>query len=254
MRYYRNFVYYFALIFSFLTLPLFLGFQAHAAEENSVRFQLISTHKTVLSSQVSGKIKQLDVNTGDAFTKGQVLVAIDCATHQAKRKKVLAELNLERTKLKVQKQLEKLGSGSFLDTALVEAKIQQVKADLHIIDITLQRCSIKAPFTGRVIERAGMPYQYVDVGQPILEIIDNQRLEVVMIVPSSWLSWLALEQPFFINVDENQTRYQAKITRIGAHVDSASQSVTVVGSLLHSDDHLVSGMSGSAIFEIPESL
>lgn len=224
---------------------------ALAIETTDVRFQLVSSDKTVLSSQIPGKITKLKINTGDSFKKGQVLVAIDCATYYAKRKKVLAELNLERSKLKVQNQLQKLGSGSILEKTLIEAEIQKVKADLNVIDITLQRCQIKAPFSGQVIERSGMPFQYVDVGQPILEIVDNSNLEIMLIVPSNWLSWIKVGQPFSVMIDETQTTHKATISRIGAHVDSASQSVNLVGKLQTSNNKLFSGMSGTASFALP---
>jgi hypothetical protein len=56
---------------------------------------------------------------------------------------------------------------------------------------------------------------------------------------------------FKIEVDETGKSYPARITRLGAKVDSASQSLEITAIILGEHTELLSGMSGTAVFNIP---
>ncbi|MDX2505871.1 MAG: efflux RND transporter periplasmic adaptor subunit [Gammaproteobacteria bacterium] len=214
----------------------------------SARVLLSAINKTTLSSQIAGRITGISVKAGDHFKTQQTLIAIDCEVQKAQRDKALAEVTTARAKLKVQRQLEKLNSGSTLNITLAQASVKQAIADLAIINISIKMCNIKAPFTGQVIEREVQPYEYVSIGQPILEIIDNRHLEIKLIVPSNWLAWLKPGQKFTVQLDDNKKSYPASITRIGARIDSASQSLNVTGIIDQKAPELIAGMSGTAQF------
>ncbi|HIJ83572.1 MAG TPA: efflux transporter periplasmic adaptor subunit, partial [Magnetococcales bacterium] len=54
-----------------------------------------------------------------------------------------------------------------------------------------------------------------------------------------------------MNLDETDQRYQGQVVMIGARIDPASQSVTVLGHIQGNHPELLAGMSGNARFEPP---
>jgi multidrug resistance efflux pump len=119
------------------------------------------------------------------------------------------------------------------------------KADASLAQAMVERCVIKAPFSGRVVERKVNRYEYVAEGTPLIEIIDDKNLEVEMILPSSSLVWLKIGHPFSLHVEELGKIFQGKIERIVSKVDPVSQSLKLYGSIDVNVEHLYPGMSGT---------
>jgi multidrug efflux pump subunit AcrA (membrane-fusion protein) len=110
------------------------------------------------------------------------------------------------------------------------------------------RCSIAAPFAGRVAKRHVAAHQYVTPGVPLLDILETGQLELQMIVPSKWLAWLKPGAAFTVQVEELGKSFPAKVQRLGAQIDPVSQTVAVFGVMDGSHAGLLPGMSGWAVF------
>jgi hypothetical protein len=81
-----------------------------------------------------------------------------------------------------------------------------------------------------------------------MRILDDRDLEVKMLVPSLWLSWLGPGDRFDIHVDETGEVLAGRVTRLGALVDAVGQSIPVFAKLDTRSDKLIAGMSGTVRF------
>jgi len=237
-----------------LTLCLILPSLSYADEiidfsqAPEIRAQLKAKYTTVLSSEFASKITRLSVQEGDSFKKGQLLLAFNCAEQQAQLKKVKAVAQAAKKTYQVNGRLVKLNSISQLDYELAAAEVAKANADIQYIAAILKKCRITAPFSGRVAERLVNKYQYVKAGDPLLDIVDDQQLDVTLLVPSKWLSWIKPEMRFTVFLEENNREYPAKVKKIGARIDAVSQSIKIIGVIEGDYNDLLPGMSGRAIF------
>ena len=131
------------------------------------------------------------------------------------------------------------------------AEVQKDKADLDAADATASKCTIAAPFSGVTVEQKAREFQYTTPGQALLDILDDHALEVELIVPSRWLSWLKPGYTFQVRIDETDKSYPAKVTRLGGRVDPVSQSIKVIGEIVGAAPELMAGMSGRATMAPP---
>ena len=129
--------------------------------------------------------------------------------------------------------------------------MQTASADVAIIRAELKRCQINAPFSGRVIEVLAHPHESVSEHQPLLAILNDKELELQLYIPSWWLSWLKTGDDFSIRIDETGKSYPAKVIRLGARVDPASQSLAITARIDGNYTELLAGMSGVARFNVP---
>lgn len=136
-----------------------------------------------------------------------------------------------------------------LDVAVAE--VQKAKADVAASEAVTSRCTIAAPFAGVTVEQKAREFQYTTPGQPLLDILDDHGLEVELIAPSRWLSWLKPGQAFQVHIDETDKVYPARITRLGGRVDPVSQSIKVIGEITTEAPELMAGMSGRASISPP---
>jgi membrane fusion protein, multidrug efflux system len=215
------------------------------------RIILAVEDESLLSSQIDGRIKQIKVREGERFKKGDTLVTIDCAIYKARKKRVEAELAAAHYTLKAQKKLKQLRTGSTMKIHAAQAELAKSKADLEIIQVTIDMCSIKAPFDGLVVKRAAYIKQYISKGNPLLEIIDDSTMEAHLIVPSNWLLWLKKADKFTFHLDETNQRYSATVSHIGVRIDPGSQTVILKGAIQGSHPELRVGMGGQALFSGP---
>jgi multidrug efflux pump subunit AcrA (membrane-fusion protein) len=111
---------------------------------------------------------------------------------------------------------------------------------------------VAAPFGGRVAEQKVREQQFVQAGQPLLDILDDSVLELEFLVPSVWLRWLKVGSTFEVQIDETRKTYPAKFTRVGARVDPVSQSVKVAAAISGKFPELMAGMSGKVLLNPPE--
>ena len=82
----------------------------------------------------------------------------------------------------------------------------------------------------------------------LLSLLDDTSLEIELVLPSSSLAWLKRKSPFTFAVDETHQEYAAKVKEIGANVDSASQTIKVIGIFGKLPVDVLAGMSGTAQF------
>lgn len=213
-------------------------------DRQEIRAQLSPRRYTTISSEVGAKISRISVAEGGRFRAGQVLVALDCSMQQAQLQKARAVLGSAEHTYQANRRLEELRSVGKVELGVSQAEVAKAKADVASSTVTLSKCTIAAPFAGRVAEQKAREQQYVQPGQPLLDILDDSVLELEFIVPSRWLVWLKPGYAFQVTIDETGKTYPAKVQRIGARIDPVSQSVKLSAAVAGKFPELIAGMSG----------
>ncbi|OZI71596.1 efflux RND transporter periplasmic adaptor subunit [Bordetella genomosp. 12] len=213
-----------------------------------IRIQLVARDQVDVSSEIAAKIAALPLRDGDMFRAGDMLVTLDCSLFNAHLRKAQADAEGARELLAVNRKLRATNSIGDLEVQQAQAKYKGSAAEVAYMQATVGKCSIPAPFEGRVVKRSASPQQFAEPGKPLLTIIDTSHLELKMIVPSKWLTWLKPGHALDVQVDELDKRFPAKVARIGARVDPVTQTVDVTAVLNAGASELLPGMSGWAVF------
>ena len=216
-------------------------------EKREIRAQLAPRRYTTLAAEIGAKINRLGVPEGAAFGTGQLLVQFDCTLQQAQLSKAKAALTAAEKVWAANKRLAELNSIGKVELETSEAEVLKANAEVASNAAVVSKCAIAAPFGGRVAEQKVREQQYVQPGQPLLDILDDSVLELEFLVPSGWLRWLKVGGGFEVQIDETRKTYPAKFTRIGARVDPVSQSVKVAAAIHGKFPELMAGMSGKVL-------
>lgn len=216
-----------------------------------IRAQLTPRQYTTLSSEMAARIDHIGTKVGGHFQKGDVLVEFDCAVPHAQEQHArAAETQAERT-YTIDQRLVALKSMGQLELDVAGAEVEKDKADVAAAVAITSKCTIAAPFSGVTVEQKVREFQYATPGQALLDILDDHGLEVELIAPSRWLSFLKSGYAFQVHIDETEKTYPAKITRLGGRVDPISQSIKVIGEITGDAPELMAGMSGRATISPP---
>ncbi|MBF0145556.1 MAG: efflux RND transporter periplasmic adaptor subunit [Magnetococcales bacterium] len=228
-------------------------FQPTALRSESLRGQILPRDHTTLATELPARILRIHVAEGGRFKAGETLVTLDCGIQQAQLRKARAARTAAEKIASVNAKLAEMNSMGTLEVATSAAEAAKARAEESLWAATVDKCSLAAPFPGRVAEQKGREHQYLQAGQPVLDILDDSRLEVEFIAPSSWLSWIKPGLEFVLHADETGMEHPARIIRLGARVDPVSQSIKITGQLTGGTDGLLVGMSGRIAITPPHA-
>ena len=129
--------------------------------------KIVSDHKVLVNTKVSGQIVDLRFEQGDSVQDGQVLARIEDVLYKARRDQAAADLEKSRASLAYQEinfdrvqrlfEIKNAPDIEFADAkrALDEAKAQVAAntAELEFAQKALTDCNVLAPISGVILER-----------------------------------------------------------------------------------------------------
>jgi membrane fusion protein (multidrug efflux system) len=215
---------------------------------DAIRVLLSAQTETTLVAQMMGQIETLNASLGGAVKKGQTLVAFDCAEAQARLHMAQAERDSAQETLSVKSNLRKLDAAGDLEVSLARTELRRSEAAVAMGNAQAAQCKVLAPFDGRVVKTHVKPFQGVNAGAPLLELVSSGALKIRLNVPSRLLAEIKPGTPFSVEIDEIGRSYSAQVTAINGRVDAVAQTIELEGRLDEVAAELLPGMSGVARF------
>lgn len=219
--------------------------------KQDIRAQLSAVNFTTIASELAARIQELPFKEGESFKKDQVLVAFECSVQRAQSQKSKALLAIAERNFETNKELLPLGSVSRVAYENSFSEFQKAKAENDEFAALIRRCAILAPYNGTLVEQKVRAQQFVQVGQPLLDILDNSALELEFVAPSKWASWIVEGYRFQIRFDETAKEYPARITRVNGKIDPVSQTIKAAAVVDGKFKELGPGMSGVLLINPP---
>ncbi len=208
-----------------------------------------SNEETMFSSETTGQIIFLPVQEGSAFNKGDTLLKLDCRLQAAELAKAIAEQEATSKALESAKKLKGYGSISEFEYVKTKSEADAANATVQKLKVTVEKCTVIAPFAGGVAEIKVHLYETVKPGDPLLKVVNTENLTFEVQVPSQWLSWLHIDSPFSVRINDINKTIPAKVTLINPEIEPISQTVKIVGLISPPNPLLRPGMTGQAIFD-----
>ncbi len=234
-------------LFSVLALFQVSSLALAVDESYQARALIKAVDRAVLSGELAAKVVKLPLRPGEAFSKGDLLVGLDCALYQAQSAKVSAEHKAAGLKLDNMRKLDQLRSVGALDVALAQAEQTKTAAALRIVRLNVSRCEIRAPYDGRVVTMMINRFENIRQQQELIEIVSDTNLEAEVVVPAPWLAWVKTGTSFALLIDDTTTRLQTEVSAVTPAIDAVSQTV-LLRAKLPLDAGLIPGMSATAEF------
>jgi membrane fusion protein, multidrug efflux system len=214
-----------------------------------VRGMIRPLNQAAIATDLQARVAEVNFKEGEAFEKGALLVAFDCERQQAELAATRAQHRETKLALESAAYLDKKGAVGRFDVEVSRARVDKTAADVAALEARLKQCTIVAPYDGRVSELLINAHEIPTPGKPFISVVDETAFEIELIVPSQWLRTIAIGARFAFTVDELGSIHTGRLIRIGAAVDPVSQTIKVIGRFDEKPLRVLSGMSGSAVFE-----
>ncbi len=264
-------------IFNLILTAMLLPATAVCAE--TVEYDgLIEPHVVVdIGAPAEGIVARVTVERSSSVKKGQILVQMDSSVERAVLEKAKAmatfdgEIGLQLTQrafaIRVNDRFRKLKGIANHDKDQAATEIIRVghrlkkarekralaKLELQKARAILNRCSIKSPISGVVVERYVSPGEYVN-NQPLLRVAQINPLRVEVIVPAQVFDRIIPGMTATIVPELPEYGEQtATVTIVDKVIDTASSTFGVRLELPNAEHQMPSGLRCRVRFEIDQN-
>ncbi|PYB79700.1 efflux RND transporter periplasmic adaptor subunit [Pseudomonas soli] len=214
--------------------------------------ELEAVHQVLVSAEIGGRVTAINFSSGQQVRKGDVLVTLNDAPEQAERLRLKAQLDNARTNYRRVKDLlrENAATQEQLDNALAARDMAQ--GELARTEAVIAQKAVRAPFDGRLGIRRVNQGQYLNVGDPVVSLIDTRSLYVNFSLEEQLSAQLRTGQAVEVRLDAFPDKaFTAHITAIDPLI-GRSRTVQVQATLAKPDARLSAGMYASVQVARPD--
>lgn len=213
---------------------------------------------SVLAFKVPGRLTSLDVSQGQMVDKGTAIATIDPFDYRLQSEAANAYLNTARS---IYERNERL----FAQHAVAEQNVEIAQADYvkagsasSIARSTLDYTRLTAPFSGMVEQKYAENYQEVQVGEPIIKLVNPKLLNVRFVLPETGINLIHIPKKIYVEFSTVPgRRFLAEVKEYIYASDGSGIPVTLRiadPDFANHDKDVLPGFSCNVIFEIASTV
>lgn len=240
-----------------LIFSIFLQMEDARGQENLIKgvsqkvLVTLFAHKTnTLSAEVSGTIIKAPYEMGQRFKIDESLVELNPKLFSAEKRKASALLKYAIAAFETNYSLNVQKSIASIEFAKVMADLEVAKANLAMSDKKLDACSVRAPYDGRVAKLLVKENEWVEQGQPLIEIVDDQIIRAKFIVPFIFYDHIQIADSMVVHVKGINRKFACKISHISPVLEPNTATFQVFADIDNSDNFLLAGMTGEILLKL----
>ena len=202
-----------------------------------------AVHGVMVSADLPGIVDEITFISGRTVRAGDLLVRLDTRQETAQLAAAEAQRDLDHLNLERSRGLLAQGITSQADFDQAVAKSKQSEALVGEIGATINRKTIRAPFSGVLGIRQINLGQYLSGGNPVVSLQTIDPIQVDFGVPQENIDQMQVGREVRVEVEGNSTTAASgKINAIDSLVDAATRNVHVQATLANPQAVLRPGM------------
>ncbi len=196
-----------------------------------------------VSADLPGTVDKINFESGRAVHQGDVLVELD--TRQERAQLAAAEADRDLARINYARQQQLVAQGVVPRTEFDNASAQQKSTEAKVGEIraTIERKTIRAPFSGILgIHQINLG-QYLAAGQAIVPLQSLNPIYVNFGVPQQESNRIRISRLLHITCDDLPgATFTGRVSAIDSVVDESTRNIQVQATLANPHDRLRPGM------------
>lgn len=239
------------------------GYQVNGQPATDGRVTLTGSlqprYQSAIGFRVAGKISDREVEVGSLVKQGDLLFKLDPTDYELQLRMAEAEVTSAEATLKQARneasRLEKLRAISAISQSefdmiiaardVAEARLESAKKRLDSANNQAQYCQLKADRDGLVVGVIAEVGQVVNIGQPVVTLMQGSELEALVSVPENQIELVRAGSATAAVWSDKSSRYPAELRELSPMADATTRTFDARFRLLQVDSKLAPGMTAS---------
>jgi len=229
----------------------------------SVVGSTVAVHGVTVSADLPGTVDKINFESGGFVHEGDVLLQLDTRQERAQLAATEAQRDLAKINYARMNELVKQGVLAKAEYDKASADQRQTEANVGEIKATIERKTIRAPFSGILGIRQANLGQYLAAGAPIVSLQSLNPIYANFSVPQQTIARMRVGEKVTINSDAVPGRsFTGRVNAFESTVDESTRNVQVQATLANPEGKLRPGMfvqvevgvgANTQVFPIPAS-
>jgi membrane fusion protein (multidrug efflux system) len=202
---------------------------------------VLANETTEIHPEISGRLTGLYIREGTNVAKGALLAKLNDGDLQAQLRKLEVQLKIAEETEKRQAKLLEIQGISQQDYDLSLLQVLNLKADMDIIQESIRKTEIRAPFSGKLGLKNVSPGAYVTPASILTTISQLNILKIQFNVPERYGPKLTNGMEVNFSVDGVDKNYIATILASEINIDETTRSLAIRALVKQPDAALIPG-------------
>ena len=206
--------------------------------------------ESIVACEIEGLVLEFPVKRGDYVKKGHILANLRTTSLEIQLKGAKADDRLALIEYERAKELYEGEAISNSELDEFEAKLIAQEARVEGIEDDIGKCTITAPFDGRITEEYTEVGQWLQKGDRVVSMLQSDYVKVRVPVPEKYIQYMKVGDEsnvsFFALGGVTQT---GNIVHIVPQADERARTFPVFVKIENKDEVIKSGMFAEATFE-----
>lgn len=224
-----------------VTADAFIVKRQAVSENIEVPGSLMPAEGTDIRPEISGRLVSINFTEGSTVKKGALLAKIFDEDLRAQLRKLEVQLEINEKTVERYRELLKIQGISQQEVDLSELQVNNNKADIELIKVSIAKTEIRAPYDGRIGLRNISPGAYVSPADIIATIRQVDQLKLEFTVPEKYSTRFTPGKGISFTIDGSGDRFSATVLASEYFIDANTRSLTVKGIIKSNNPALVPG-------------
>ena len=209
----------------------------------SVVGTMAAIHGVTVSADLPGTVDKITFDSGRSVQQGEVLVELDTRQERAQLAAIEAQRDLAKINYARYQQLANEGVISRQDYDKAMAEQKQTEANVAEVRATIDRKTIRAPFTGVLGIRQVNLGQYLSAGSAVVPLQSLNPIYVNFSVPQQVANQVRAGEVVRLTADNLAgMTFSGRVNAIDSVVDAATRNIQIQATVSNPQGKLRPGM------------
>ena len=220
--------------------------RADVQERFTLPGTLTAWEDLTLAAEVAGPVTWIGPQEGQKLKRGKNILTIDPQTRQANYNRDKVEAELKKKKME---RLQSLVKQSLVSQQEYEDGFnayERARVALRLSELQLEKSTLKMPVTGILDDLLVDRGEYVKVGDPVVLVVQIDRLKVEVDVPEKDIAYLHLGEKVSVvqaNIGRGEgIQRDGKLVHLAYKADSVTRTYRAIIEIDNQDRRLRPGM------------
>jgi membrane fusion protein (multidrug efflux system) len=197
----------------------------------------------MVSADLPGTVARINFDSGQSVREGEILVELDTRQERAQLASLEAQRDLARVNFGRMQQLVNEGVISRMEYDQAAAQQKATEANVAEIRATIERKTIRAPFSGILGIRKINLGQYLPAGSPVVSNESLNPIYVNVSVPQQATAQIQVGRKLQVTAEDVAGKmFTGSVTAIDSEVDETTRNIEVQATLSNPEGKLRPGM------------